>query len=236
MNFDAIFGEYYALYRGQATSLPVYGDAEYNIAIQLGNNAIRKWDRADAEEWNELKTTLQTAIPAQAVAATIAIPTMRKPPKRIFLSGGGHFEVIGTDKVDDYTSLNGLAWFTGSANTGFTLHLGGDLSQVTGQLVDFPFIRKPVMLPTATSPAATIVDMSDPNFLIQDMLASRAANSRNGFLYKTAKSDAKIALQDMKIENHSGTAGNSINLFDGQSSGQWGRGRNGGVTNNAITL
>lgn len=234
MNFDAIFAEYYALYRGQATSIPVFGDPEYGIGIQLGNNSIRKWARADSEEWNELKTTLQAMIPNQAVAATITIANMKKQPKRVFLSGGTSFEVISNDRIDDYSNLNGLAWFTGGANTGWVLHMGGSLTQVTGQLVDFPMQRKPVFLATATNPGATIIDMSDPNFMIQDMLASRAANARNGFLYKVAKAEANIALQNMKVENHSGTAGASINLFDNQSSGNWGR--SGGVTNNAINI
>lgn len=224
MNFDQIFAEYYALYRGQATSLPVFGDAEYGIAIQLANNAIRKWARADSEEWKELWTTLQTMIPTQAVAASINIANMKKVPKRIYLSGGGTFEVIEPSQINDYTNLNGLAYFTGGTNTGWVLHMAGSLTPYTGQLVDFPMQRKPLYMTTATTPAALVPDMSDPNFMIQDMLASRAGNSRNGFVFKVAKADAKEALQNMKVENHSGTMGASINLFDGKLASQFGTG------------
>ena len=58
MNFSEIFEEYYTIFRGQNSNIPVSGDREYDTAIQLGNNAIRKWDRADGVEWKELRTTL----------------------------------------------------------------------------------------------------------------------------------------------------------------------------------
>ena len=61
--------------------------------------------------------------------------------------------------------------------------------------------------------------MSDPNFAIQYMLASRFQNTRNGFGYKTAKFEADTALANMKIENNSGVYGNSESAV---ADGGWG--------------
>ena len=225
MQFDDIFREYYALFRGQATNIPAYGSAEYSVGIQLANNAIRKWVRADGEEWVELWTTHQLQTPGAAIATnthTYNILNMRKVPKKVYFSDGSSYDVIDPGQIDDYSDLNGLAYFTGGANKGWVLHLDGNLAPLNGKLFDFPYLSNPVFIPNTASAPATVPQMSDVNFMIQDMLASRYANAKNGFGYKTAKNDATVALQNMKIENGSGTQGKSLNLFQNQQTAGWG--------------
>lgn len=218
MNFEAIFKEYYAIFRGQASNIPSPGEREHTVGLQLANNAIKKWDRADGTLWRELWTTAQVDgsgdLTVSAGSSEYSAPTnMRKPPAFVKLvnSDGGYTRVKVVDPHEIQNFGSGLvAYFTGSANKGYTLHLDGNLSSVDGFSIDFPYIKKPTMMTANTSKP----DMSDPNFMIHDMVATRAANARNGFLYKTSKADATVALQNMKIENNSGTFGNSDNLGD----------------------
>lgn len=227
--FNDIFPEYFTLYRGQATNIPGPSDPEYKIALQLANNSVRKWDRADGHEWNVLWTTLSnTAIPRtiQTGVSSYAITDMRKPPKQITI-GGSKVAVIKPEQVDVVASDN-VAWFTGSPSIGYTLHLKTVTQDMVGKKIDFIYLRKP----TAIVDGDSVIDMSDPSFLIHDMLAARFTNARNGFAVKVHKQEALTALQNMKIEDMSGTYGNSDNL--GLATGGWGV--SGVGTRNAIDL
>lgn len=224
MTFEQIFEEYYTIFRGQNSNIPVSGDREYDTAIQLGNNAIRKWDRADGVEWKELRTTLQDAVDGDKL--TVASQTeyaapadMRKPPGFITVGTRGTVKVVSPAQADQYGGVSSaFAYFTGSANTGYTLHF--DNGTDAGFDIDYLYLRKPTLIEDSTS----VPDMSDPNFMIQEMLATRFLNNRNGFGYKITKQEATLALQNMKIENNSGTEGNSDNLG---GTGGWGmRSRN----------
>ena len=209
LNFEEIFAEYYAAYRGQATNIPGEGDREWDIAVKLANNAIRKWDRVDGVQWRELWTTLQEeeAHTVSTSSTEYEIDNMRKPPAYITLRNGDtqstRLQVIEPHEIKNYSSLNSFAYFTGSPNRGFVLHLDGSLDNYAGWAIDFPYLRKPNLITGPTSKP----DMSDPNFMIQDMLASRFANARNGFGYKIAKGEANTALVNMKIENNTRTYG-----------------------------
>jgi len=231
MNFQDIFSEYYPLFRGQATNIPAYPDREYQMAVALGNNAIRKWDRVDGELWNELVTRAQdqsiTILPVVAktiAASTVSYPAptnMRKPPKEIWVFKNGQYNrlsVLESKNISGLSELNTAVTFLGSANTGYTMLISQKTSEdYDGWQVDYLYYRKPTMLPTTSDPSAIIVDMSDPNFMIQTMLAGRYANAKNGFGFNTASAAAKEALIGMKIENSSGVPGrsDSFNLEGG---------------------
>lgn len=216
--FDDIFPEYFTLYRGQATNIPSASDPEYKIALKLAKNSVRKWDRADGQEWNVLWTTLSntnTPRTIQAGVKTYPITDMRKPPKQITIDGSS-VAVVEPEKVDMIAS-NNVAWFTGSPATGYTLNFRNVTDEMIGKSIDFIYLRKPTEIVDGSSE----IDMSDPSFLIHDMLAARFTNARNGFAVKVHKQEALTALQNMKIEDMSGTYGNSDNL--GSYGAGWGR-------------
>lgn len=217
--FNDIFPEYFTLYRGQATNIPNSTDPEYLIAIQLAKSSIRKWARADGVEWIVLWKNFSTPI----VIATNNYPIadMRKPPKQITI-GGSPLAVIKPHMVD-VVSQN-CAWFTGSETKGWTLHIRTITTQMVGKLIDFVYLKRPITIINGASE----IEMSDPTFLIHDMLAARFTNARNGFAVKVHKGEAILALQNMKIEDISGTAGQSDNL------GTSGAGF--GVTRNAFDI
>lgn len=212
VTFDDIFPEYFTLYRGQATNIPGASDPEYQIALQLANNAVRKWDRADGIEWNELWVNFAD-IDGSAVSTGTSeydIGGMRKQPKSIrFIGTTSSTErpVVPAEQADMY-SEGSVAYFTGGASTGFVLHLTGDLTTLNGMVIDFTYLKTPYPIVNGSSK----IEMSDPNFLIHDMLAARFTNARNGFAVKVHKGEAIAALQNMKIDNNTGTYGNSDRL------------------------
>jgi hypothetical protein len=222
MTFDEIFREYYSLYRGQASTIPVYGDREYTTAIQLGNAAIKKWERADGILWKDLYTTLAENAEVGLIktitggTTTYAAPAdLRKPPGFVNINGTP-FTVIPTQDVSAYTNESSrVVWFTGSAQQGYTMHVpAGTTTQTDGFTFDYPYYKKATLLTVTPTPAAIVPEMSDPTFMIQDMLATRAQQARNGFVFKAAKAESTLSLANMKIENDSGTYHNTQNMRD----------------------
>lgn len=236
MTFEQIFAEYYTLFRGRATSIPTYGSREFSVAIQFANNAIRKWERADGQLWRELIDTAQNqttgvwATDQRTIVAgqvTYTAPSnMRKPPVFIYLStatGQVRIPCIEPQDVQHYPELSNVCYFSGSAQTGYTLHIGQVLSEdYEGKLIDFVYYKNATVFTTDTDPSAQVAEMSDPNFIIQDMLASRYTNTRNGFGLQVAKKEATTALANMKIENNSG-AYSGAEMLQQYGSG-WGSG------------
>lgn len=224
--FADIFEEYYSMFRGQATSIPTFTDREFKLGIRLANNSIKKWDRVDGTLWRELYTratdqstdnwaTANRTISSGTVSYAAPI-NMRKPPKKVFLYLGGDYQdvpVIDPDKLAGLSELSNAVAFLGGANQGYTMHMTASLAaQYAGRGIDYLYFKKPTLLTTATDPSATEIEMSDPNFMVQDMLVSRYTNERNGFGVQVANREAKISLVNMKIENASGVPGKSDTL------------------------
>lgn len=235
MQFSEIFEEYFVQFRGQASSIPTYPDREFKTAIGLGNAGIRTWDRVDGQIWRELivtageQSTDVWASNNRTVTGTTLTPpnNMRKPPAFVqFSNGVSSFEitVVPPQEQKDYSDQSSTIWFEGGANTGFVMHISDLIAQqYNGWTINYVYVKKPTLLSTTQDPSTTVVEMSDPNFLIQDMLRRRFRSGRNGFGYKTADADCKTALLNMKIENDSGVWGNSDRMRDLLINGQgWG--------------
>lgn len=236
MDYDAIFAEYYPIYRGQAV-VPASTDREYLLGIPFANNAIRRWSRADGVLWNELFTTNQEqgadgegSLTLDLSLTSLAGPTnMRKPGSYVKLTDPGNSQnavrIPVVDASDVYAQGNDstYAWFEGSANTQvWALHLNGTTyAQYANWLVDYPYYKQPTLF---TNGGGEVADMSDPNFIIQSMLQTRFMNSRNGFAYSDAKANATDALRNMVIENNSGSPGDSWNLLSTDQTPGFGQG------------
>lgn len=226
MEYQDIFAEYFTQYRGQAVAIPTFGDREFTVAVYRCNNAIRKWDRTDGMLWRELTTraTDQTTgdwatINRTILSGTLSYPAptnMRKPPAEVWTYIGGQYsrlKVVDPSEISGLEELSSAVTFIGGANTGYTMHISQQTSEdCNGRSIDYLYYRKPTLLSTVADPSTTIIDMSDPNFCIQDMLATAFAASKNGFGYKVAAKEKSIAIINMKIENSSGVPGNSHGL------------------------
>lgn len=226
MEYQDVFAEYFTQYRGQATAIPVFGDREFTVAIYRANSAIRKWDRTDGVLWRELNVRAAdqdiTTFPLVAksiVSGTVAYaaPTnMRKPPAEVFFYSGGEYSSVPVIEISDISGLSELSsavTFIGGANTGYTMYISNQTSiDYDGRSVDYLYYKKPTLLTITDDPSAIVVDMSDPNYMIQDMLATAFAIAKNGFGYKVAAKEKSLAIINMKIENYSGVPGNTPKL------------------------
>lgn len=235
MQYVEIFTAYFSQFRGQSTSIPTFSDREFKSGIQIGNSAIRTWERVDGQLWRELIVTAQQQdvvtwplVDRTVTGLTLNPPkNMRKPPAFVvFKNGnGGTYEVpvAPPQEAQNSSPLSGFIWFEGGANGGYKMHLTDMLaSQYAGWSINYVYVKKATLLTVATDPSAMVVEMSDPEFMIQKMVELRSRPARNGFLYKTASADAKVALLNMKIENDSGVWGNSDRMRDLIHDQSWG--------------
>jgi hypothetical protein len=219
MDFTTIFAEYYSLYRGNADDIPDSSDPEWALAIRLGNSAIRRWHKVDNVFWNELYGTLQTAATGDKTIATgdstYAAPTNMDfygGRVRIYNSSNPDQEKwitrIDPERVSVMSDTASYAYFTGDPNNGFVLNLiiegAAPVADYNGWSIDYLYYKKPTFFATNES-GTTKPEMSDPNFIVHDMLRNRFRASRNTLGYQTAKQDADQAMVNMVARNTSGS-------------------------------
>lgn len=225
MQFSEIFKRYFSLFRGRAASIPVFGSKEYELGLEYANDAIDEWARADAMLWPELWTTsqLEDGLTLASGTTDYDVSSMVEPPGFITLTHTGNTDhklfVIHPWEVKDTTDLSGKAYFTGSANVGYTLHIDSSTDRTTynGYSIDFPYTKTP----TQMTGDSDVPEMSDPSFMVHHMVALRSQKNRNGFLFKAAEAKAKEKLSNMKTKALAGTYGNSAR--DGHTHPGWGR-------------
>lgn len=220
--FDDIFNEYYTLYRGQGTSIPSYASSnnrEYITGIHLGNNAIKKWERADGILWRELtvKATDQNTTVWPTNQRTLATgdvsydaPTnMVKPPAFIQVgTANARIPVVDPHEVPDMGPNSTYVYFSGGAGGLFTMKMPSNVAtQYDGQTIDYTYYKKATLLLTASNPGSTVPECSDPNFIIHWMLYKRLQQARNPYAQEV-KAEAERLLADMKVNQNSGSFGN----------------------------
>lgn len=234
--FADVFPEYYASWRGRVTNLPTFtsNEREYKLAIHYGNQAIKKWARTDGMLWRELidlgsrqTTTVWPTIQRTIASGTLTytMPSnMRKPPAFVRIgTGTTDVPIIEPQEALDMASNTTYGYFVGGANNSFTLVLPSALTtQYNGETMDFVYDKKPTLLTLSADPASTVIEMSDPNFMIQYMLMLRSIKQRTGFVYQTARTEATETLQAMKIENTSGNYAKTWNAA-AKELGGWGK-------------
>lgn len=225
INYDEIFEAYYTLYRNEAET-PTSEDDEYKIALPLANEAVNRWANYDNTMWTELYNTLQLADDG---AKTLSNSTVYDAPEDMRKAGGHvtvrdsngavqqRYRIIQPEEVQFQSSGAQYAYFIGDPNNGFTMNLNpAPPSNLVGSSIDYVYYRKPEKITDGTS----VVQMSQPYFVVHRMLANRFRGSRNPF-YTSAKGDAEDVLKTMKLENVTGTWGNPWSLPD-RSGSSWG--------------
>lgn len=228
MDFQTIFNEYYTQLRGDS-DIPDTTDDEWKIAIQLCNQSIRRWDRVDAILWNELFAQLSDADDGDTIVVTGVVdydaPTnFRKPGGWVnFKDSDGNVQkvlkVLQPFETQLYTDSSEYAWFTGDPNNGYTLHVNpSPTTTESGYSLEYMYYKKPTTLTTAET-GTTLIEMSDPNFCVQDMLANRFRNMRIWPAYQTARKDADQTLANMINDNAAGTNYNSWTVPDSSGGG-----------------
>jgi hypothetical protein len=226
MDFSTIFSQYYGQYRAEAT-IPDSSDDEYIIGMRFANDAIRRWEHYDNTFWKELFTTTASnsaggVLTTTAGTATYAAPTaMAGPGSYIRLYNGTnvekHIPLVNLQDNQFMSDMATAAYFTGDPNNGFTLNFR-DAPDVSGYTIFYDYYKKADTITDGDSKP----EMSNPDFIVNHMLASRYRASRNPY-YSTAKRDAENMLGQMKMENDSGTWANPWTIPD-RSGTSWGAG------------
>lgn len=255
MDFQSLFQEYYALFRGD-NAIPGVTDPEWAIAAYAGNRAIRRWANVDAEEWDVLwdKATNQgfsftyQGTSADPTVTTYTCPdNMRKPGGFVQLTDpvSGTFIHVNVVKLNDIqfqTASTPYAYFTGGEQVGYIMTLNFSGSSNNGWIIDFPLYIAPTYFNTTLltdgsgniqEDGTTISECPDTSYLINHMLGARLFETRNPFFQQAVK-DAEISLKGMQLKNGTGTPGNPMNLYDNNKTGSFGPGNTPSVTNSGF--
>lgn len=252
MQFQDIFQEYYALFRGD-NAIPGVTDPEWALAVYAGNRAIRRWFNVDGEKWDVLWTKATEQGFAQTYQGTSADPTvttydcpdnmaepggfiqMTDPISQSFI----HINVVKLTDVQFQSASSPYAYFTGGPQTGYQMTLNFSGSSNNGWIIDFPMYMTPTYFnATLTSDGlgniqedgTTISECPDSTFIIASMQGARLFETRNPF-YQQREKDSEDALKGMQIKNGTGTPGNTWNLNDNNKTGTLGPGNTASITN-----
>lgn len=225
--FTEIFTAYYQLFRGEAT-VPSTTDDEYTIALTLANRALNRWANYDATYWKELWDTNQNDGTGDQTISTgdtsYAAPTnMREPGGLIQIKDSDGnivrtYQIIDPERVQFQGEDAQYAYFTGNPSAGFTLKLNPSPdAAINGYDIDYTYYKRPTEYTTGSSTS----EISNPYFVVHDMLAQRFQIERNYGGYQIAKRDAEEQLKNMQQDNNSGTWANPYQLADNSGS-SWG--------------
>ena len=205
MNWAEIFNLYYTLYRLEA-QVPDASDDEYAIALRLSREAIDRWSRYEDTFWSELYAV--AALTTDGTGTYTAPTNMLKPAGQIQI-GNRHVAIIDPNEAQFQGAQSRYAFFTGNSSSGYTLNLN-PATNTAGQPISFLYFKKPTQMVNA----ASVPDMSNPEYIVHRMLAMRFRGSRNWTAYQTALRDSEDILKTMKLENDTGTAANPFSLPD----------------------
>jgi hypothetical protein len=260
VDYQAIFQEYYALFRGD-NSIPGITDPEWAIGVYAGNRAIRRWANVDGEEWDVLWDVATNNGFAQTYNSSSNSPVLTSYacPVNMARPGGfiqmtdpvsGSYIHIGVVKLQDVqfqTASAPWAYFTGGIQTGWTLWLNFMGTSNNGWAINFPMYKKPTYFNSSFTPSegapdgtgnvletgSTVTECPDPSFIINSMLGARLFSTRNPF-FQQANKDSEVALKGMQIKNGTGTPGNTWNLNDNNKTGNFGPNNTPAVTNSGF--
>jgi hypothetical protein len=232
MTFSEVFANYYTRYRGDS-DIPTVTDPEWAIAVQLYNTAVRRWEHIDGVLWNELfSDTAHTGTGATLIfsgglypSTGYACPTaMASPGGTVSLRGTGNASfdvpVVSPEDVQVMNLQGPYAYFVGNRHSGFTLYInvGGADSAYNGYTIFYPFYLKAGLISTTADPttvqASTVVQCSDPEFIIDTMVAERFLESRNFPAYQIFNQQATQALANLEVRNSMGMPHNAWKVND----------------------
>lgn len=184
---------------------PSNTDDEWSTRLNLIYQAIGKWEMSDVD-WDELWTshTLSDPVANGVTTYTLTVTDMRRLGGFLTLTLNGStstVQIISPEQSQKYQGQNQrVAWLTGNNKDGWTLNLGwtpaaGD--NTVGATMAFPYYKY-AYRPTATSDK---VEMSDPNFIVYDVAATKALLESKNNLYSVYSTEALNVMDRMRAMN-----------------------------------
>lgn len=186
---------------------PAAIDDEWTVRINLINQAIGKWESSDVH-WDELWTsyTHNTVVVAADTDYVLTIADLRFPGGFIKLSlngGDTYIQVVSPEEYQRYQMEARCVYFTGNPSTGYTLNLGwtpvaGD--GTVGATIKFPYYKYATRF-TSSSLTTAKPEMSDPNFLVYDVAATKSLLESKNNQFSVFSTDAEASMNNMRIMN-----------------------------------
>lgn len=187
-------------------STPDSDDDEFELITNLINQAVGKWESSDVM-WDELWTTHTHA---SVVAAgdqdyTLALTDLKFPGGFIKLTLDGKdswIEVISPEQFQSHGGSAKVAYFTGNNSAGWTLNLGwspvaGD--GTVGATISFPYYKCAYRFTTSDTTAKP--EMSDPNFIVYDVAATKSLLESQNNKFSIFNTEAQNCMDNMRIMN-----------------------------------
>lgn len=202
MTENEIFDQVYSLYSGDVDYWATDSD-EYALLRQYSRAGIDRWRYYERTDWKELFTSLADASTGRKVVSgfTASCPDDFVRNTGFVFIGSKKFTPVSPAKASTLigaTSTWEFCWFTGSAKTGFTLHINPSAQISNGDTIEYPYYRKPTYFSTTTD----VTEMSDPFFLVYFILSRLYKNDGEGFADEFNKAEA--ILEQMRTTNMSG--------------------------------
>jgi hypothetical protein len=182
---------------------PISGDDEWNTRLNLIYQSIGKWE-LNSPDWRELwKTYTHASTVANAdVDYTLTLTDMKRPGGWLKLTLDGVeslIEVVSPEQSQKYDNAR-VVWFTGNNYAGWTLNLGwtptaGD--GTIGATISFPYYKY-AFVPALTTDE---VEMSDPNFIIYDVAATKSLMESKNNLWSVYNTEAQNCMDRMMAMN-----------------------------------
>lgn len=185
---------------------PATTDDEWETRLNLINQSIGKWESQDVF-WDELWTTYtHGSTVTSATTYTLTATDLR------FLGGQARFilnsqttyiPVISAEEYQGYAGEARVCYLTGNNSAGWTLNLGwtpvsGDGTY--GATIKLDYYKYATRF-TLSSLTTEKPEMSDPNYIIYDVSATKALLDSNNNMYSVFSTDAQNALTNMKVLN-----------------------------------
>lgn len=194
-------------------------DDEWTNVLNLINQSIGKWESSDTL-WDELYTSFtgSTIVAGTTTYALTSLDDMRFPAGPVILRLNGvdnKVQVISPEESQREFS-NKVVWFTGNNRDGWTLNLSwtptaGD--GTVGATFIIPYYKYATRF-DSSSTTDELVEMSDPNFIVYDVSATKALLESQNNKFSVFNSEALNIMDRMKVMNEIKPAYNDNGVED----------------------
>jgi hypothetical protein len=198
---------------------PLSTDDEWAVRLNLINIAIDKWSMGDVF-WDELWTTYTHASTVSAARTyTITATDLRFLGGSLQLTLDGatsYVQIISPEEYETYAGEARVAYITGNVSAGWTLNLGwtpvaGD--GTFGATISFNYYKYATKF-TSSSNTTDEPEMSDPNYIIYDVAATKSLLESKNNQFSIFSTEAGKSLDNMRIINDIKPSNNSDRMED----------------------
>jgi hypothetical protein len=194
MNPYAILTEVYKIYE-QDSTIPDTTADDFTIRLSYLNRSIGKWENQPGVEW---KVLYEQATGVTDNNGQATLPVDFKKPDSVLIIGNQIYQYLRPTRFDLEVSKNtGLYYYTVVGSKGaFTLK-----TQPANPGVAYSLDYKKYAFRSVTGMETQDIDMDNPEFAIQDVLAQIYDQDLNTDLAMRCYSNAGTAMNSMLVDN-----------------------------------